>query len=270
MLVILPAFIAAGFCLGILFGLFKSHALVLLRSHAATLLKRQVVDLLGRPVPVQYSDNKYVRPIVIFLFTFFIALSMTLIYEVIVVRLVSLNSLSAKDDKGQMLEFAGFILGIVAGVWYPRSTNGRDQLAFIAAGGLLLFIIAMEFDHGTLGHLTKLDAGSVDFEFSAARGSRSHQEKPDYTPWVSSPESNFTFAFPGGARISYVIYVLQDLGEAILRDEQYARVFAEAPNLTKDTVGKMEEPTLRFAKYACGDLKDLADKLRLLENYHHS
>jgi len=263
MLVILPAYIAAGFCVGFIAGLLINHVPALWKSHIASLLKTQIT--------VHLSENKYVRPAVIFLLAVLVCLLTALIY-LIVVRLVSLNSLSAKDDKGQMLGFAGFIFGMIGGVWYPRSDNGRDQLAFIAAGGLLLFIIAMEYDYGTLGHLTKLDAGTVDIEFSTPGSSWSRQQKPDYTPRVSASEGDFAFAFPGGARITYVIYVLQDLGEAILRDEKYARIFARVPNLAKDAKFSdgMEEPTLRFAKYACGAVKALADNLRILQNYHHS
>ncbi len=134
----------------------------------------------------------------------------------------------------------------------------------------------MEYDLKIFERLSKVGAGDVSVEFSGAN---------NRTPSGSSAGSDLNsngaggavdldiYRFPGASRLDFTIEYLQHFGAYILRDEQFARLFAdESPILEKgDALSASMEPlTFQYAQYACNQIGRFADKLYKLQRYHRS
>ena len=230
MLVILPAYLALGFCAGFIwkqrFGLFRFKLDEFTFALAAWLL--------------------------------------TGLFGVLAIKFLSVTPQIANGDTAELIPFAGFVLGFVSALWYLASDSGRDKLMFIAAAGLLVVVSALEYDYRLLGSLTKVDAGSVSLEFSDHSNSSSPLPIPNFTTSGSGSQAD---PYPGANRLIFVIGSLSQLGAIVFRDESYARVLSGlAPDPDPD---KMVASMRQFAAYACTQIAPLADKLMQLQLFHH-
>ena len=185
MLVILPAYLALGFCAGFIwkqrFGLFRFKLDEFTFALAAWLL--------------------------------------TGLFGVLAIKFLSVTPQIANGDTAELIPFAGFVLGFVSALWYLASDSGRDKLMFIAAAGLLVVVSALEYDYRLLGSLTKVGAGSVSLEFSDHSNSSSPLPIPNFTTSGSGSQAD---PYPGANRLIFVIGSLSQLGAIVFRNKSYA------------------------------------------------
>jgi hypothetical protein len=62
----------------------------------------------------------------------------------------------------QVLEIAAVVVGALATIWFRNEGRTRDQLAFIAGAGALLFLAALEYDNKLFRNLSKI--GGNEFQ----------------------------------------------------------------------------------------------------------
>jgi hypothetical protein len=176
--------------------------------------------------------------------------------------------LLASGPRGEMMAVAGFVVGAASGQWFSRAESERDKLILVAVSGVFLAAAALEYDIGIFDSLTKFGAGSVSIEFSD-HGARSATGKSAAT--TPTGGSSSSSPFPGANRLKGTISDLQTLGQAILRDEQYSRFFAGLdPALEGGEAlqATMNSYTFKFTKYACNQIKRFADRLAVIQDYH--
>lgn len=120
------------------------------------------------------------------------------------------------------LGLAGAVVGALGGRWF-RKGGTRDQLGFLAGAGLFLFLAALEYDNKIFRNLSKIGGSEFSVEFSSQGQAGRSNNTP---PVVSVKVDNLNDVFPGGSGIKYATETLASLPDAMVRDEQYARLFA--------------------------------------------
>jgi hypothetical protein len=165
------------------------------------------------------------------------------------------------------------VVGVTAGAWFAVSSRERDRLIFIAVGGGYLFVAALQYETRIFDHLSKLSAGGVNLEFSEA-GKKGEEGNAWSLNYTSSDSGNMLI---GGNRQDLMIAFLGNLGDMMLRDEQYARLIAsQSPDLSGKLAGKtglretLPAPSYRMAGYACGQIRKIAADLRALQTFQRS
>ena len=165
------------------------------------------------------------------------------------------------------------VVGLAAGRWFVMTEWGWDKLVFIAAGGVIVMLGALEYQYRSLEHVTKVGAGSVNLEFAAAQKADTNAGS-FLAPFVE--QSN---PFLGRYRLDFAISQLKDLPDMIWRDEIYAEMFsgfvverAKDPNLKIDQEKGpwplLDRATGDYAQYFCGEILPFVRKLKQLHNFH--
>jgi hypothetical protein len=162
----------------------------------------------------------------------------------------------------RVLETAAIVVGAAAGVWFKSETRTRDQLAFIAGAGLLLFLAALEYDYKIFRNLSKIGGSEFSVEFTnssegAARGPG---------PQAPGNDQGNGQSFPGAFGLDTALEYLKATPAFIAQDEQYADLFSGMPQQLKDPSADMRALNKSMLSYVCKTVYPIAVQLGEL---HH-
>jgi hypothetical protein len=167
-------------------------------------------------------------------------------------------------------DVAGFVVGGLAGHWFFASESVASRGAFIAACAAALFLAALDYDHDLFRNMTKFNAAGVGVEFSEQRAEQSVDKWQRALSLLNAgPQKS---PFPGAQALDYAISQLEDLADAAVRDEQYARLLSgdqpsqEQVKGPEDILGSARA----FALFAKSTVVPIARWLDELQSFHRS
>ncbi len=211
MLLVLPTFFAIGFCLGYLWP------------------GRQIGEWLVK-------SRVWIRILVVLQDPPRLIFSLIVAYAAILLALGVIVP-GPWVSPGPLLEFASTVVGVIAGQWFTNPARTRDQLAFIAGAGAILFFATLEYDHKLFGNLAKIGGREFSVEFSEkGRSAPINKSGPLFNPGSQNLlESSFSRALV----IDATVNALKALPYFIVTDNQYAQLFSGTPSGAEDPLAGM-------------------------------
>jgi hypothetical protein len=248
MLIVLPFCFAVGFCIGYFWQDYRPRLRLQFRTIQET-IRAIRVERFGVPLLA-------------------IALIAALFLSEEVVRVFLVR---------RVLEIAAVVVGAAAGAWFRSETRTRDQLAFIAGAGALLFLASLEYDNKLFRGLSKIGGGEFSVEFaSPGAPGRPNREAPNQA-FAAANENYLNAVFPGASKLRYAAGSLVALPKYMLDDERYANLFAGpqtglSPDqlASPDLINQMPEATKLLLRYVCGRIVPFSALLEKLQEFHNS
>ena len=237
MLTILPFCFALGFCVGYVLSEWRWRIWLRFR---AMLQPVRTIQLEGFGVPL------------------FVIISIGV--------LILIEELIRAVTTRQVLEIAAVVIGALATVWFRNEGRTRDQLAFIAGAGALLFLAALEYDNKLFRNLSKIGGSEFSVEFSEETRSSLNAPAPSAAP---ADQSYSDVAFPGASGIDYALGVLRDLPQSIVKDERYANLFYDSEH-GSFRLQDISPSATYFIVYTCDHIVPFARKAYALQSFYRS
>lgn len=228
MIVELPIFLAAGFCLGLLQGRGLALFYVALRWNGGWRVILGWVILLGLAALAA------------------VALLWHSVFPIV----------------GLGLQIAAVVVGWAGGRWFSTASAERDKVLFIAAAGVFLILAAVEYEYRLFNFVTKINTGVVNLEFADRTSGAENATTYNFVPNAS------TSPFRGQDRLDFAIDRLLNLPDFIARDEKYAELFSGYDKYQKDARASLEPMTRGFLDFICEKVAPFVQNLSILHQVH--
>jgi hypothetical protein len=169
--------------------------------------------------------------------------------------------------RGAFLVLGALGVGGVSGHWFVGG-EGRDKLIFVSGAAVLLTLSALDYEVRIFDRLTSFAAGGVSVALSTGQEGDDHgvREQPQLIEKQGSP-------FGGAARLDLAMQEFGSLGEYMLKDEQYAHLFANdvvVPGTARAFLDSLSKPSLALAVLNCTLAHETAENFLGLQGYFRS